>query len=106
MDWESVKATYLATRSYKLTAERFGLNPETVKKRAKRGGWSQVEGTTQGTSVPSGDKNGDCVSPGVPPDQQSQGTSVPSNESSGDKGTDFASPDVPPPPQTQGTLVP
>ena len=106
MDWESVKAAYVATRSYKLTAERFGLNPETVKKRASRGGWSQVEGTTQGTSVPSGDKNGDCVSPGVPPDQQSQGTSVPSNEGSGDKGTDFTSPDVPPPPQSQGTLVP
>ena len=59
MDWESVKATYVATRSYKLTAERFGLSANTIKTRARREGWVKnlnPRGSNEGSNEPSGDK--------------------------------------------------
>jgi len=106
MNWDAVKASYLGSRSYKLVAEQFGLKPETVKKRANRGGWAQVEGTSQGTDVHSGDKNSDFMSLNVPSDQGTQGTDVPSSVPRGDKIEDIASPDAPRWPQSQGTGVP
>ncbi len=41
-DWDAVRASYAQTRSYKRTAERFGLSPAAVKKRAQRGQWGDA----------------------------------------------------------------
>lgn len=47
-DWGKVRLYYLVCRSYKQTAEHFGINPETVKKRKQRGNWTS-EGQDGGT---------------------------------------------------------
>lgn len=39
-DWNEVKNFYLDCRSYKQTAEHFGLSTDTIRTRARRGGWS------------------------------------------------------------------
>ena len=39
-DWAAVRAYYLTCRSYKQTAEHFGISPDSVRTRARRGGWS------------------------------------------------------------------
>ena len=39
--WEAIKAYYISCRSYKRTAEEFGMNPETIKTRARREGWRE-----------------------------------------------------------------
>ncbi len=68
-DWALVRSFYLTCRSYKQTAEHFGLNPDTIKKRCQRENWKsgghrgQSEGTTEGTNaVPLSPENGN-VSP-------------------------------------------
>ena len=40
IDWNEVREFYLSCRSYKLTAERFGLNVKTLNTRAYREKWS------------------------------------------------------------------
>lgn len=40
VDWEAVKAFYLETRSIKKTAERFGLNENTLKTRVRKEKWA------------------------------------------------------------------
>lgn len=64
-DWALVREFYLTCRSYKQTAEHFGLNPDTIKKRCQRENWKsrghrgQREGTTEGTNaVPLSPENG------------------------------------------------
>lgn len=68
-DWALVRSFYLTCRSYKQTAEHFGINPDTIKKRCQRENWKsrghrgQSEGTTEGTNaVPLSPENGN-VSP-------------------------------------------
>lgn len=68
-DWALVRSFYLTCRSYKQTAEHFGLNPDTIKKRCQRENWKsgghrgQSGGTTEGTNaVPLSPENGN-VSP-------------------------------------------
>ena len=48
MDWNTVRAFYVQTRSLKATAERFGIALATVKMRAYRGKWAG-EATSQAT---------------------------------------------------------
>ncbi len=40
-DWLAVKQFYQACRSYKQTAEHFGINENTLKAKVRRGNWSQ-----------------------------------------------------------------
>ena len=42
IDWNEVREFYLSCRSYKLTAERFGLSIVQVKSRAIRGNWKSA----------------------------------------------------------------
>ena len=56
MDWDAIKLFYLDCRSFKATAEHFGVALEALKKRAQRQRWRDIEGTSQtaaGTNVPS-----------------------------------------------------
>lgn len=39
-DWAEVQHYYQMCRSYKQTAEKFGISPDSVRTRARRGGWS------------------------------------------------------------------
>ncbi len=42
INWEEVKNYYLACRSYKLTAEHFGLKEQTMRTRCRRGRWADA----------------------------------------------------------------
>ena len=42
IDWNEVRAFYLDCRSYKLTAERFGISAQTVKTRCRREKWNNL----------------------------------------------------------------
>lgn len=62
-NWDAVRDYYRECRSYKATAESFGLTPAAVKKRAQRGQWGVAidpyngsGGTNTFESVPLGDK--------------------------------------------------
>lgn len=66
-DWDAVRAHYQEHRSYKATAEQFGLTVATVKKRAQRGQWSEVSesrGDSGGTTMPEHVPPGVDMSPG------------------------------------------
>ena len=41
-DWAAVRSFYLTCRSYKQTAEHFGLSAETIKTRCRRENWKSV----------------------------------------------------------------
>ena len=41
-DWAAVRSFYLTCRSYKQTAEQFGMKPDTIKKRCQREKWGDT----------------------------------------------------------------
>ena len=110
-DWDAVRAHYQEHRSYKATAEHFGLTVATVKKRAQRGRWSDVSATPvdgeETTLAIEGKTTADVV-----PFQATEATiegaearvAVPSEETSGvdllASGGTEAAPVLPPIPRT------
>ena len=94
-DWDAVRAHYQEHRSYKATAEQFGLTVATVKKRAQRGQWSEVSesrGDSGGTTMPEHVPPGVDMSPG------------PAASGGTDRGTEGTSTRVPVP--SDGFLSP
>ena len=87
MDWNAIKLFYLDCRSFKATAEHFGVPVNTVKTRARRDGW-RVQDAREGSS-------------GVQPEPPAQSAGVQSEPA---RGADEPSPVNPEPSEGTGEV--
>ena len=87
MDWNAIKLFYLDCRSFKATAEHFGVPVNSVKTRARRDGW-RVQDAREGSS-------------GVQPEPPAQSAGVQSEPA---RGADEPSPVNPEPSEGTGEV--
>lgn len=77
IDWNEVRAYYLACRSYKQTGEQFGVSPDTIRTRCRREQWGQQQ-----------DLNTPSENPGVQMNTREHSASVQMNTGCSDLNTD------------------